>query len=412
MLKTTRSRLCEIIMVVFQDTTLDFEDLKLRLIREGATDYFIPDPLYYVKDKYSYLPTELPVFYNPLTEINRDLSILALKAYMSIVGSLEVYIEALAGTGIRGFRVYNEVSRNILIIQNDINPLAYKLMNFNKEYWNIPDEKMRLYKEDANFLLYYLLKKEKIRPDAIEIDPYGTPAPFLASTLNAIKGKNGLVLITATDTAPLTGKYPNPALRKYAVLLKKSPFSKEVAVRALIYAIGKEATVFSKRIIPLFGFFMHHFIKIAAIVTRGKKEADKFWREVGWVILKNSYFSIHNDIIPPCGEELIGPLWIGMIYNKAFLQEMINELKKSRISKRNKQIIERILSWEIEIPEQPFYYDLHLLASELKANPPPIDKVINALKSLGYEAVRTHFGNWCVRTNAPIEVLKNVIKGK
>ncbi len=406
----TKNRLRERIMVLFQDITLDFEGLKLRLVREGATDYFIPDPLYYVKDKHSYLPTELPVFYNPLMEINRDLSILALRAYTNIINPLEVYVEALAGTGIRGFRVYNEVSQNILIIQNDINPLAYKLMNFNREYWNIPSEKMKLYKEDANFLLYYLVKKEKMRLDAIEIDPYGTPAPFLASTFNVIKGKKGLILITATDTAPLTGKYPNSALRKYAVLLRKSPFSKEVAVRALIYAIGKEATVFSKRIIPLFGFFTHHFIKIAAIVTRGKKEADKFWREIGWIIFRKSYFSIHRNIMPPCGEEIIGPLWIGMIYNKEFLQEMLNELKKSQISEKNKRILEKILSWEMEIPEQPFYYDLHLLASELRVNPPSVDKVVDALKSSGYKAVRTHFGNWCVRTNAPIEVLRNIVK--
>jgi len=387
-------------------------------VREGSTEVFVPDPFVYVTKKSEYLPTSLPVFYNPLMEINRDLSILAIRTYLDyLIKDSDrdiIYVEALAGTGIRGFRVINEVGKdNLYIILNDINPKATDLISYNIETLNFPKDKIMVLQYEANYLLLDL-RKRKIVPDVIEIDPYGSPAPFLLNTMISVRGKSGLVLVTATDTAPLVGKFPSAALRKYGCRLIKNPFSREIAVRALFYMLGREASIVSKRIIPLFGIFMHHFVKIAALISRGKKEADKFWRKIGWIsfcpVCHDFSISLSVHRIPGLRcerdqreKEPLGPLWLGTIFNEEFCNNMLDVLGKLDIERKNAEKIKRILEWELALSEQILFYDTHEIAKRLKISPPAVNYVLEKLKSKGFMASRTHFNPRAVRTNAMYE---------
>lgn len=411
-------------MVIFLEERIQFDGIKLRKIREGKTEIFVPDPKEYVKDKAEYLPAALPVFYNPMMEINRDITLLSIYAYLNTFAAYaeNIYLEALAGTGIRGFRIVREIhNSDITVILNDINPVATRLMQFNIERLSFPKNRVRIYNEDANFL-FLKLKKEKIRPNIIEIDPYGTPAPFLFNALNLISGREDLLIITATDTAPLTGKYPYAALRKYGVRSVKNPFSREIALRFLLYTIGREAAILSKRAIPLFGVFLHHFIKVILLVKRGKTEANKFWGSVGWVsfcpICHEFYMSRKIYNFPPTSckfsthgsTEILGPTWIGTIFNREFAEHMLTALNKIDINQKNARILRKIIEWDAFNDDLLFYYDIEEIARRLKTSVPKIEDVISVLMKNGFRASRTHFNPKGIKTNAKIEKLVEAVR--
>ena len=52
------------------------------------------------------------------------------------------------------------------------------------------------------------------RFDAVDVDPFGTPSPFVDCALRSIKD-GGLLSVSATDSGVLCGVYPKVALRKY-----------------------------------------------------------------------------------------------------------------------------------------------------------------------------------------------------
>jgi len=407
----------------FLDDRTEYKDLSLRMVREGKTEIFVPDPASYVMDKTEYLPTSLPVFYNPVMEINRDITILAVRVYLDLFpyDGPVYYVESMAGTGIRGFRLLNEVGDDrLVVIMNDIDPKAVDLIKFNAEKLDFPSDRLQIYNFDANYL-FLELRRRGLVPSIIEIDPYGTPAPFVFNAIRALKGKHGLLITTATDTAPLTGKFPKAALRKYGCNLVKNPFGKEAAVRALLYMVGREATIVSKRIMPLFGFFIHHFIKIAVLVNRGRRQADMFWRSIGWV----SFCPVCNEFyltkglgnfpqsvcdIPDHGRtDILGPIWVDPIFNIDFSRKMLEILDKSDNFEQGEKL-KKIINWEIALADVPFFYDVQEIARRLHISAPGVNEVVDKLIDLGYRATRTHFNPRGVRTNAKIRDVVKIVK--
>jgi len=400
----------------FLDERIEWNNLILRRVLEGTTSIFVPDPDHYLPKKSAYLPAALPVFYNPVMEINRDISLSAILAYYRLYPKDNItYIEALAGTGIRGFRIANELAANINILLNDIEPRAYKLMNFNKESTE-KFKNIKIFNNDANYLLYHLRNQREIL-DIIEIDPYGSPAPFLSAGLANVKN-GGLLLITATDTAPLAGKFPEACLRKYGSYITKNPFYREIAIRALLYSIGCIASKFSRSIIPLFGFFLHHFIKVGVIVEKGKLKANNFWQEIGWIAYdrESLQFDMLYGIRPNISKNLrtpklkfLGPLWLGKIFNETFCDEMIRSLNALEINSKNRLLLLKIIDWELGCNNIPLYYNLQEISRKLHTSSPASDEIVEVLRALGFCACRTHFDRKAIKTNADPEVIKNLI---
>ena len=87
-----------------------------------------------------------PVFYNPVQEFNRDISILSLNAYAKLrkaggeTEGLKV-LEALAATGLRSIRFLKEVPDISKIIINDLDPKAIETAKKNLKYNNIDPSK-------------------------------------------------------------------------------------------------------------------------------------------------------------------------------------------------------------------------------------------------------------------------------
>lgn len=119
----------------------------------------------------------------------------------------------MAGSGVRTLRFLKELDNGIIknITVNDYDKEFKKLFLKNLEINNIRynKKKINIESKDANILL---LNSSGF--DYIDIDPFGSPNDFLESSISRIS-RRGILAVTATDTAPLSGTFPDACTRKY-----------------------------------------------------------------------------------------------------------------------------------------------------------------------------------------------------
>ena len=147
--------------------------------------------------------TKMEVFYNPVMVSNRNISILLLN---SISNKDMKIADPLAGSGIRSLRFLKELKKGKIkqLVVNDFkeNFKATFQQNLKLNKIKKSDQaKLSVYSEEASL---FLLTQTGF--DYIDIDPFGSPNPFLAAAVARIS-RGGILAITATDTAALTGTY-------------------------------------------------------------------------------------------------------------------------------------------------------------------------------------------------------------
>jgi len=171
-------------------------DFPSETIKEGKVKVLVPKLKAFVTEPSEYAPSKAPVFYNPVMEFNRDLSVLALLAYQNMANRKIRICEPLASSGIRGLRYAAEIRGVAKVLINDINTQAVKLAKHNVELNNVQD-RVRVSHKDANCLLS-CHGKPRQRFDVVDLDPFGTPVPYIDSAIRALHNK-GLFALTATD---------------------------------------------------------------------------------------------------------------------------------------------------------------------------------------------------------------------
>lgn len=94
------------------------------------------------------------VFYNPVQEFNRDISILTIREFSKLraeevakKGKWEFQgikvLEALSATGLRSVRYMKEIESLKELVSNDIDPTATELMKKNFEFNKCPEDKYK-----------------------------------------------------------------------------------------------------------------------------------------------------------------------------------------------------------------------------------------------------------------------------
>lgn len=176
------------------------------------------------------------VFYNPAMELNREVTVAVVRA----LGGIR-FLDLLAASGAKGLRVAREGGAQVAL--NDINSKAVKLIRENARLNHLHVE---VFNKEANLLL------NQVKGDFnfIDVDPFGTPVPFLSNALTSVANR-GVVSFTATDTAPLCGVYPRPALRKYLAQPLKGELCKEAGLRILIGYAARMAAMHERGVVPL-----------------------------------------------------------------------------------------------------------------------------------------------------------------
>jgi len=386
------------------------------LAKEGAVKVVVPKLETFVKEPWEYAPSKAPVFYNPLMELNRDLAVLALQTYQKMVERKISACEPMTGCGVRGIRLAKEVKGILKVVINDINPEAAKLAQFNVKK-NKAAKRVEVYNEDANLLLSRYAAPRK-RFDYVDVDPFGSPAPYTDSAVRALRNR-GLLALTATDMAPLCGVHPKACIRKYGGKPLRTEYCHELALRLLIGSLAMTAAKHDVGIRPVFGYSAYNHVRTYALLSYGAKEADKNIRALGYIL--HCFECFHRETIkgivpllkiacPECGSRLhaTGPLWLGELWDKKFCVQMKNEVEDRNLRLGEK--IFRMLSLIIEESEAPAtYYVIDKICDRFNLPIPPMSKTISEIRKMGFQAITTHFNTKAVRTNAPAKVVKEVL---
>ena len=84
----------------------------------------------------------------------------------------------------------------------------------------------------------------------------------------------------------------------------------------------------------------------------------------------------HDMTCQLCGGEvsLAGPLWIGKIFNKRFIENMISECPKLHVGEKCIRTLEKSLE-ESEMPEA--FYTLDEIASRMNSSPLKLEKAVS-----------------------------------
>jgi tRNA (guanine26-N2/guanine27-N2)-dimethyltransferase len=120
----------------------------------------------------------------------------------------------------------------------------------------------------------------------------------------------------------------------------------------------------------------------------------------------------HDRTCPCCGEPLqpIGPLWLGCIRDEDTVVQM-QETVAGRELGTKKDLVRLLETCRSELPTSSFY-DYHHIAKLLGCSPPTIDKVLERIRVYGYPATRTHFSGYGIKTEAPLELIRNAVWAK
>jgi tRNA (guanine26-N2/guanine27-N2)-dimethyltransferase len=331
-------------------------------------------------------------FYNPVMEVNRDISVLVVQRLVKKGGSR--ILDGLSGTGIRGIRFAKEVEGDFSVLLNDWNEYSYELILENIKKNDVQKTEGR--QEDLNLLL------SKSEFGYVDVDPFGTPIHFLDNALKAVT-KGGLLAVTATDTAALAGSYPHACRRKYDADPIQTKTRHEVGLRILIGYCARRAAKMGLRIQPLISHSTDHYYRTYMGVVLGKSEMLVEPDDVGYLwrnptTLEASLEEERNNDV----QVVAGPLWKGRIWDSGFLKEL---RPRSYMSSKTSKLLD-LLKTESMIDEP--YYSSDELASLLKVHTPSLARIMKSLQDNGFSASPTHFDPKGFRTNAPMENIKSV----
>ncbi len=387
---------------------------------EGRTTFHSADVDHYSGDK-KQPTTSLPVFYNPRMQLNRDLSVLFLTAYMKSY-PVEMLCEPLTGSGIRTLRYLNECPGEFHAVMCDANPLAVETARRNVEALGFGN-RARVIHGDAKVLL--ITESREKRFDFVDIDPFGTPAPYLPPAVQSIIPKEGLLAVTATDMPVLCGVHPKIALRRYGGFSIRSPFTHEVAVRLLNGFIYSMAGSNDCAMEPLAVLSTDHYIRTWVKIQTNRTESNKQTSELG--VIRYCAGCMHSEVAPLSqkGENRVfdhkiegctgsilvaGPLWIGKLFNDKFLHNAIRVLENSETNNfhNNAPIVLEKMVEESILTDTPFI-DLHALCDLHNLVPVRNQIIIERLKEQGFEAARTHFKSTAIRTTASVEEITRIL---
>ncbi|MEM4268023.1 MAG: tRNA (guanine(10)-N(2))-dimethyltransferase [Candidatus Woesearchaeota archaeon] len=359
-----------------------------KTIREGQALIKVP-----IEDKIS---RKLPVFYNPLMKFNRDVSILILNALKK--SRLNI-ADPLAGTGIRSIRFSKELLRYDEININDCSKKAVRIIKENITLNGLKGLKVSCM--DANDFLYHSKGF-----DYIDVDPFGSPNPFLETAIKRLS-REGILAITATDTAPLCGTYHLACRRKYWAEPMRNELMHEIGLRILIRKVQLVAAQLDKALFPLLSFSKDHYFRIFFKSSKSKAHVNKILGHHLFFHYCNQCMNRETSDLNTkmcCGARMIlaGPLWSGQIISPEIIREMLNV---NTIPETQKTLETFLQESSLQVVG---FFDLSIIAKKRLCKVPPSLRVVEHLKQLGFEACKTHFGG--IKTNAPAQVVVDIAR--
>ncbi|MHB8633812.1 MAG: hypothetical protein ACYDBQ_07610 [Thermoplasmatota archaeon] len=338
-------------------------------------------------------------FYNPAMAGNRDLSVLLVEAWAHRLGREIDVADALCGTGARAVRLAHEVQAPLIVHANDGQPEAVAAAARTAHANDVPQGRLVLEEGDAHPFL------AARRYDVVDIDPCGSPAPFLDAAVRATR-HGGLVCLTATDTGALAGAFPRVAKRRYDAHhgLHAAAWRAEVGLRILAGTVVRSAARFERCAEPVLSLCRGHWMRVVLRVTDGRSDADTVLRKLGRATLDPESGNGRWLLPPEHPPEWAGPLWGGPLHDGELVAGMQKAAEGKALAEPQVGAFLDLLAAEAGAP--PFWVTADELQRHLGPPAPRRDELITRLRKDGFQAARTHLDPRGVRTDATARDLR------
>ncbi|XP_075979726.1 tRNA methyltransferase 1 isoform X2 [Anticarsia gemmatalis] len=409
------------------------------------------------------------VFYNPVQEFNRDLSIAVLTVFSEdykaekiakaekrasnkgenitedVEGTTEnekidiTILEALSATGLRSIRYAKEVPNVTKIVANDLSEQAVETIKANIVH-NQVEDLIETSHDDACMVMYKHKHPSK-RFAAIDLDPYGCPSVFLDSAVQSIQD-GGLLLITATDMAVLAGNSPETCYCKYGAVSLKTKCCHEMALRIMLQCIESHANRYSRYIVPLISisadFYIRVFVKVYSGAIHCKKTTSKLSMVYHCTGCDNmtlqplggfkpnpteknpSQTKAYLPAAPPVGEfcgncnqrhHVGGPIWSAPIHDHVFVSRVLSHVEDNpHLFGTAKRIAGVLAMVREELHEVPLYYTLDKLFGRVHLETMPMLVLRSAILNAGYKVSYSHASKMSIKTAAPAQFVWDVVR--
>ena len=395
--------------------------------------------------------TQNEVFYNKVQELNRDFTVTALTCFAKHVHAKDPkllrqarkhndndnntkvpglkVLEALGATGLRSVRFSKELgSLASTITCNDVSPQAVIAMKRNIAH----NECQNVVASTADACVLMCTRKNDF--DVVDLDPYGTPAMFLDTAVQAVRS-GGLLCVTATDLGVLAGNHIQACYGKYGGVPLKRVYCHEFALRLLLSCVDTHANRHGRYIKPLFSYKADFYVRVFVQVIQSQSEVQKTTSRRSYVYDCVGCQSFHLQKLgthipgtqkvlpgrgPPvgrsceeCGKDFYigGPIWSDPIHDREFLSKMKEHLSGEGKYLGTVKRMEGMLTLaEEELVDVPLFYELSMLSKTIHSTCPPLTTFRSAILNAGYQVSLSHVCTKSIKTNAPGSVVWDVMR--
>jgi tRNA (guanine26-N2/guanine27-N2)-dimethyltransferase len=389
-------------------------------------------------------------------------------------------LDALSATGLRAVRYAREIPFATSIVANDLLPAATKAIELNVKH-NRLEDKIKAITGNAVSHMYEVggdrCRDDKGRPlpnkkyDVIDLDPYGTAAPFLDAAVQAVHEDGGLLCVTCTDPGVWASNgYPEKCFSLYGGIPMKGVHSHEAGLRLILHAIATSAARYGLAMEPLLSLSIDYYARVfvriykspadvkflagrtmmvyncdtgcgawtTQLIARNKLAPNKsgkghFWKHSFAMSLGASENCSH------CGMKthMAGPMFAGPIHSPDFIKSILDGLPS--VSKDTYQTTDRIegmltLALGETLPPleedensptltkktqrydpatvdlYPFFFIPSILGKVFHCLTPHENALRGALKHQGYRVTRSHAKAGSIKTDAPWSVIWEVMR--
>ncbi|KAI0807501.1 N2,N2-dimethylguanosine tRNA methyltransferase [Fomes fomentarius] len=359
-----------------------------------------------------------------------------------------VILEALSATGLRSIRYANEIPLVKYVIANDLSPAAVEAMKRNIELNDLHERtratvedsveaprvrpaKVRVNEGDACALMYNH-RTERNRVDVVDLDPYGTAAPFIDAAVQCVND-GGLLCVTCTDMSVLaTTNYPEKCFSNYGGTPVKAEYCHEAALRLVLHTLATSAARYGRYIQPLISlsidFYVRLFVRVHTAPIDVKKVFSKtaiyyvcsgcqsyyeqpLGRMVEQVSQKNgqvnAQYKVHtgppvSERCPECNFVLhaAGPMWSGALHDQEFVSSVLSHVEANEDKYGTSARMKGMLTVAKEELDTPFYFTPSRVASHFRCVCPSLDETASALLHAGHKISRSHACAGSLKTTA------------
>jgi tRNA (guanine26-N2/guanine27-N2)-dimethyltransferase len=320
--------------------------------------------------------------------IDRDLGVVVLSALARAGRHLSSGWEMTAATGVRGLRLLSETDQFDALLFTETHPAALAVLQRN--VGRFEHRGARALAHDARQSI------ERASFDFVDLDPYGSPIPFLDSALASLRTP-GVLAVTATDMRVLGGADPAAAERRYGGRPVRGRLGPESGLRLLLACIARRLAEQGRTIVPLLAYVHDHHVRLYTRVESVVGPSETPVRE------------IRSDQWegPPLGEGgPFGPLWVGPLFDPG----LVASLELPRSAAHPDELARMLDRFHAEAPaDRPFFYESNTIAQSCGLTaPPPVDRMLEALRAAGWAAGRTHARAGAFRTTAPRGAVESI----